>query len=125
GAFEVKWPGGLGGLQRLGTGMRLDNAGGQNAHLAVRRPEVVMVNPVAEAVLVAKELRRRSDRQVKRTAALINVDGRLHAHFGQRFADRLGILKASFVLDFEDHRWTRVLLELAINVVHTDLARPG
>src|SRR5437016_4645651 len=84
--------------------MSLNDAGGQDADLAVSAQDVEMMHRIPEAVVIPKLLGRRAHLQVERLAGLMVIADRLHADFGYRLLDRLGVIEASLVLDFEDHR---------------------
>jgi len=85
------------------TRMCLDDAGRQDADLAVGAQDVEMMDRITEAVVVPELLRAGVHLQVERLASLMIVADRLHADFGYGLLDRLGVVEAGLVLDFEDH----------------------
>ena len=96
-----RWPGST--RRSCMRGCVSTSAAARMLHLRVRTQQVEVVDVIAEAILVAKHLRRRADQEVKRAATLVGVAARLHADLGDRFRDRLGILQTGFVLYFQDH----------------------
>src|ERR1700722_3345693 len=62
-----------------------------------------MMDAVAEAVPIAKDVGTGADAQMERAATLVRTAGRLHAQLGDGLVDRLGIAETGFVLNFDDH----------------------
>src|SRR5206468_2216015 len=84
-------PLGPAGAQLAGPRMGLHNAGRQDAHLAMRRQKVEVMDIIAETVLVTKLAGLRTDAQVKGMTALTRIADRLHANFGYRLGHGFGV----------------------------------
>src|SRR5260370_1048895 len=80
------------GKEFLLGAMRLHQRRSQDPNFEVTGKHVEVMDPITEAVLVAKELRQGAHHEMKRTAALVGIAPRLHAHLGKRFRNSLGIL---------------------------------
>ena len=89
---EANFPTTVAGPARGGvvpSGVRLDDGGREDAYLVVRPQHVEVVDAVAEAVEIAKHARGRGDDEMKRSATLLAVAHRLHAHLGDGLRDAL------------------------------------
>ena len=69
------------------AGMRFHQRRSQDLNPCVTRQDVEVMDPIPEAVLVAKELRQRTEHEMKRTATLLGIAARLHADLGKRFGN--------------------------------------